>query len=646
MFMWHSSEWSMKIGKVREPTLLEYFATTALDTLAQTVIREAIQNSLDAAIKVGGIRQRPVRVRIFVSGSKGALASAEATWWFGNLFAHLKAQKKGPRNLPSEGDACPYLTFEDFNTRGLFGDYDRNYAEDGEDNAWVYFFHKEGDTSKQESDRGRWGVGKVVFFGASRIHTFLAYTVREDGKGLMMGQSMLRSRTVLGQKYLPDAWFCGPVTELCPPMPLEDEDSVNHFRRAFNLKRDRDTGLSIVVPYVEEGQPEGEDPGITFDTVADAVIADYFLPILRGDLVVELASPDKTIEIDKESLPKLVKDFQSTLILQRQHEISLAVWSVKDSMPPVIIGRHSLTAALKWEESLISDDVRDSLRKLFDANEPIAIRVPVQIRSKGNGVNDSYFDVYLQNTGEPAAGRPLFVREGLIIPDVKGGRARGVRSLVIAEDGGIATLLGDAENPAHTEWQQKSGNFKDKYIYGPSYLRFVMESVAAIVRRIANDTNKEDSSVLLDVFSLPAGEEDGGKIKGQRPKPKPPKPPPTPPPPPPTPQKPKSFRIDKSGDGFVIRPGDPNAATPGQIIVRAAYDCRRGNSFEKWDPADFQLVSLALKCTGAHSIATKGNRMVFAIDGPAFEIPFGGFDERRDLRVDVRVQEAADEANA
>ena len=96
----------------------------------------------------------------------------------------------------------------------------------------------------------------------------------------------------------------------------------------------------------------------------------------------------------------------------------------------------------------------------------------------------------------------------------------------------------------------------------------------------------------------------------------------------------------------MIRPGDPNAATPGQIIVRAAYDCRRGNSFEKWDPADFQLVSLALKCTGAHSIATKGNRMVFAIDGPAFEIPFGGFDERRDLRVDVRVQEAADEANA
>lgn len=299
MAKWYSSEWNMKVGKVREPTLLEYFATTALDTLAQTLIREAIQNSLDAAIKVNGLRQRPVRVRIFVSGPNGALSAAKAQQWFGELFPHLRAQKKGPRNLPSEGDTCPYLTFEDFNTRGLFGDYDRNYSEDGEDNAWVYFFHKEGDTSKQESDRGRWGVGKVVFPGASRIQTFLAYTVREDGKRLMMGQAMLRSRTVSARKYLPDAWYCGPAEDNRPPMPLEDEGSINEFREAFNLKRDRDKGLSIVVPYVEQDDRDGEDPGITFDTVADAVIADYFLPILRGDLVVELASLKGKIELSR-----------------------------------------------------------------------------------------------------------------------------------------------------------------------------------------------------------------------------------------------------------------------------------------------------------------------------------------------------------
>jgi hypothetical protein len=640
---WHSSEWSTKIGKVREPTLLEYFATTALDTLAQTTIREAIQNSLDAAIKVKGVRQRPVRVRIFVSGSKGALSAQKAGRWFGGLFPHLKAQKKGPRNLPSEVETCPYFTFEDFNTRGLYGAYDRNHAEDGEDNAWVYFFHKEGDTSKQESDRGRWGVGKVVFPGASRIHTFLAYTVREDAKRLMMGQAMLRSRTVSEQKYLPDAWYGHQATNERPPMPLEDESSINEFREAFNLKRDRESGLSIVVPYVEEGDPEGEDPGITFETVADAVIADYFLPILRGDLVVELASPDGSIEIDKGSLPKLAGERLSPLVLQRRHEISLAVWSVNGSVDHTTIGKHSIKSAIKWEESLISEDQRDALRKLFEAGKPIAVQVPVQIRLKGNGINDSYFDVYLQNTGEPAAFRPLFVREGLIIPDVKGGRARGVRSLVVAQDGGIATLLGDAENPAHTEWQPKSSNFKEKYLFGPSYLRFVMESVEAIVRRIANDPAEEDTSVLLDVFSLPAEEDDGGKTKRRRSKPKgkdsgdPPVLPPA---------KPKRFRIDKSSGGFVIRPGDAHAARPRRLVVRAAYDLRSGDPFAKWNAEDFQLASLACKCTDAISIEMDGNRMVFEISGPAFEIPFEGFDERRDVRVDVRVQEVADEADA
>jgi hypothetical protein len=169
-----------------------------------------------------------------------------------------------------------------------------------------------------------------------------------------------------------------------------------------------------------------------------------------------------------------------------------------------------------------------------------------------------------------------------------------------------------------------------------------MGSVEAIVRRIANDPDEEDSSVLLDVFSLPVEEEDGGKTKRRRSKPKgkdsgdPPDPPPA---------KPKRFRIDKSRGGFVIRPGDSNAATPGRLVVRAAYDVRRGDPFSTWDPEDFRLASLATKCTDAKPVELDGNRMVFEIQGPEFEISFEGFDERRDVRVDVRVKEVAVEAH-
>lgn len=639
---WTSFKWSMQLGKVREPTLREYFATTALSTLAQTLIREAIQNSLDAAVRVNGTRQRPVRVRIFSSGEEGQLSPSQAKRWFGDLLPHLSAQKKGPRNQPTERDGCRYLTFEDFNTRGLFGEYRRNYAEDGEDNAWVYFFHKEGDTSKQESDRGRWGVGKVVFPVSSRAHAFMAFTVREDGRRLMMGQAMLRSRTVAGTKYLPDAWYCAPVEEDCPPMPLEDSKSIDEFRTTFNLSRDRETGLSVVVPYVEEGDPEGEDPGITFETLLDAVIADYFVPILQGDLVVRICSPSRDVEIDRGSLPRLAEREQLGLTRQRRHEISLARWASSGEASPTMIGQHPPKGAPRWEESLISDSQRDSIRELFEAGKPIAIRVPVQIRPKSGAPSASYFDIYLQCTGEASAGRPLFIREGLIIPDVRAGRARGVRSLVLAEDGGIATLLGDAENPAHTEWQSKSSNFKEKYLFGPSYIRFVAESVEAIVRRIANDPDQEDPSVLLDIFALPAEEEDETRRRRRRAQPKGTQPGELAEPPPP---KPRRFRIDKSPAGFVIRAGDPGAAAPARLTVRAAYNVRAGDPFVKWDPADFSLSSLAMKCTDANAVRIDGNRMVFAITGPDFEIPFEGFDERRDLRVDVRAQDVANEAD-
>lgn len=639
---WSSTPWSMNIGKVREPTLLEHFANTALESLAQTLIREAIQNSLDAAIRLNGLRQRPVRARVFVSGSSGALSGESATRWFGDLFPHLIAQGRGRKRWPAAGDACSYLTFEDFGTRGLVGAYDRNYAEDGEENAWVYFFHKEGDTAKQESDRGRWGVGKVVFPGSSGVNAFLAYTVREDGKRLMMGQAMLRSRTVDGTKFLPDAWYCLARSPDLPPMPIEDHAALAEFCNTFNLKRRHETGLSIVVPYVEEGDADADDPGITAETILGAVIADYFLPILRGDLVVEVASTLETHELNADTLSRHVDESRSKLVDQRREEIALASSYVEARRTPSVIGMHGKSGALKWSDEMISEELRQDLRREFDSGEPVTVRVPVQIRSKVGTARDSYFDVHLRNVGSSAFLRPLFVREGLIIPDVKGARVRGVHSLVVAEDGGVATLLGDAENPAHTEWQPKSSNFKDKYLFGPSYLRFVMESVDAIVRRIANDPVEEDQNLLLDVFSLPV--EESTSSTPRRPKTKRGGVDPSDPPIPPI-AKPRRFRVEAVPTGFKIIAGDAELMLPARLVVRAAYHVRRGDPFSRWSAADFVLSDLAGDCVSAEPIELGGNRMVFKITAPTFSIMFTGFDDRRDVRVDVRTKEASNEAH-
>ena len=51
-----------------------------------------------------------------------------------------------------------------------------------------------------------------------------------------------------------------------------------------------------------------------------------------------------------------------------------------------------------------------------------------------------------------------------------------LRTLVI-----LGMLLGDAENPAHTEWQSKGENFRGKYTFGASVLDFVTRVVANFV---------------------------------------------------------------------------------------------------------------------------------------------------------------------
>ena len=88
-----------------------------------------------------------------------------------------------------------------------------------------------------------------------------------------------------------------------------------------------------------------------------------------------------------------------------------------------------------------------------------------------------------------------------------------MRALVVVEDSPLATLLGDSENPAHTQWQRESSHFKNKYTYGPSYIEFVIGSVAAIVRAIVETEQEIDPTLLTDFFPLPSGG-DGAQEEG------------------------------------------------------------------------------------------------------------------------------------
>jgi hypothetical protein len=342
-------------------------------------------------------------------------------------------------------------------------------------NGFFNFFRAKGHSDKAETDRGRWGVGKTVFPRASRISTFWGLTVRaSDKKRLLMGRTILKSHLVGDDLFVPDGYF-GEGEEKNLTLPVEDAEFVDKFCEVFGLQRKNEPGLSIVVPWYDPGD-------LTLDALLQAVLHGYFYPILAGELNVSLTGVDgQTQQLTAATLLSAVKACGGELARAMAPVIELTIWARDTGKREIMtLKRPPESGALRWSADLVSEELTAEIRKKLRAGEKISVRVPMPVREKKKPVKWSFFDVFLVRDGNEGRGRPVFVREGIIIPDVRCRTTRGIRALVVVEDKPLATMLGDAENPSHTQWQKECSNYKDKYSFGPSNIEVVNWGPASI----------------------------------------------------------------------------------------------------------------------------------------------------------------------
>jgi hypothetical protein len=624
----------------REPIQGEFFATEAISNTAAALVREGNQNTMDA-----GCDGEKNRVRIYLSGNgEKAILPEKMAPYLSSIWPHYQAKQNGLREVPTQTERCPVLVFEDFGTTGLCGDPLQWHKKEGVKNGFFTFFRAEGQSDKEEGDRGRWGVGKFVFPRASRVSTFLAVTVRHDDKRrLLMGRAILKTHAIDDKRYVADGYY-GELKDVSAGgqlvAPVEDSKPIDQFCADFDLKRGAEPGLSIVVPWY--------DLEITQVAVLRAVIEDYFYPILCGDLEVTVEGPDGSTELTAASLIGELEKLNGNLAAGMVPLINLAAW-LRSQKPEdiVTLNRMPESGPPRWVPALFPEAAA-ILREKYRKGEMIAVRVPFCVRPKAGEKKWSHFDVALERDGAEGRERPVFVREGIIISDIRSPYSRGVRSLVISDDGALATLLGDSETPAHTQWQRDGSNYKGKYTYPAENLSFVINSVSEIIRFITEADKEADKSILVDVFSLPAEPEDADALntkvkKGQGAKPGKTSPPSGDLPKP----APKSFRVEKIKGGFRVRPGDPGAQTPKGLHIKVAYSIRRGNPLTKWFKADFELdkapISLGSDLKGITVLSRSGNEITAEVTETDFLLSLSGFDENRDLFVKVTVpQEVSD----
>lgn len=194
----------------------------------------------------------------------------------------------------------------------------------------------------------------------------------------------------------------------------------------------------------------------------------------------------------------------------------------------------------EWSDSLFNSETLDVIRNAFDAGQGLAFRVPMAIQKRGGAVaRNTRFDVWIQRDSALDRAEDHFIREDITIPGVSSLKGKGVRAIVVAKDKVLSTFLGDAENPAHTEWQERSPKFKDRYVLGPSCLRFVKNSPREIFDILSKPGKKRESDLLMGIFSIADKKSGPGK-----------EPPPSLPPMPPS--APKLFDIASIAGGFKI----------------------------------------------------------------------------------------------
>ena len=593
-------EWMFNIknsfSKGRDPVQGEFFNDEDIKDVSVALIRESFQNSLDSHV------EKKIRIRVTVSGEANALHPATAAKYFGNYWDHLKGAYPSNRNEISEmaRKRCEFLVIEDFGTTGLAGDEQAEDEPDNKKNDFYYFFRAEGKSGKSGNNKGRWGIGKYVFPKSSAAKAFFALTIRSGGPNrngpLLMGQAVIKGHKVGSTSYEPDGYFAIKGERVFEP--FDASELINEFKSDWCISRKNESGLTVVVPYIEDVN-EGD--------LFRSVIEEYMLVIMRNELEVELVGSNGIVHLlDSTNL----REETERIFSDREEKdevlanLDLLVWALNVPKEE-IIELKQVDSSPEWNSERISEERATLIREQIDALGRAIIRVPVKIRvNRVDGISahekESHFDViYVSSQGSI---RAQFVREGIRVSGVQGGKLNSLRAIVLIDDGILATLLGDAEGPAHTDWSKDSEKLGRKYLYEAKWIDFVKKAPRKIIETARGADREGDRSIAARWFpDVTAGNSPvtgrGTNNAGDTTDP--------PPPPPPPPSKPK-VRMSEIDGGFSLTLTEHGQHLTGVRCI-SAYDTRKGDPFRKWTIDDFDVKKLSIELIGGLVNAKQNN---------------------------------------
>jgi hypothetical protein len=260
---------------------------TMFGQAAETVAREAFQNSLDAALDPS----KPVVVRVALKTLKSR--EIPEVRQLDEVLAACAINKNGRKHFENarrvlKSEAIPTLIISDFNTTGLTGE---NNDKTGK---YYNFFKSVGGHNKPAGAAGSYGYGKSTNIAFSEVDTFFAASNHGGSKSngiLFMGCVRVCSHVLGGVEKRGVGSFGMPGQ-----LPVRDSDNIP---ATFLLdQRGKRKGTDIFIPGYKDHESWKQN------TIKSA-LKNFWLAILEKKLQVEV---DDTV-IDSDSIDSIIHEY-------------------------------------------------------------------------------------------------------------------------------------------------------------------------------------------------------------------------------------------------------------------------------------------------------------------------------------------------
>ena len=572
----------------------------------ETLVREAIQNSLDARVDPA----KPVSLN-FTFHTENIGSRREY------IEPLIRFRHESDLEIPKEWNngQVRWMLIEDFNTHGLLGS-----REDRQSDFWHYWLNF-GQSNKEGARRGGRGIGRTAFLIASQLNSIIGYTKRKDDQSVSIcGMAALRADTVHGKFKSTHAFLAknpnGSVYDL-----HRSPDFLERARHAFSFagyNADFPSGLGIAVlfPY----------PDLKPNIILAAAIEHFAPSIIGRELALNVNSQVLNDETIDDIALKVSDGLRDPAI---RADVRRFISIVRDTLNSGTLHKISVPNTKRNAlEELRKNPKSERLQERITSGESVVfeLEMPLIRNEKSSIVSLRGF------VGPSSADRyPLdrLFRGGMSLPDVRATGPRDLDLLLFVGEGDLSEYLNLCEGKAHLdllESKEISTQLNRKGFDGVQMKRFVKTLPTTLRRFFTPDAEEPDPHVFDIFFSKPKTDrkQNSGTTKSIAPTVKPPK------------ARPAAFGVTPLRDGLTVVANPEYDGWPINISVRIAY--ADGTRRPSWNRLDFSLEKLCVESADCN-LTFSGNVIHANACGPSTAISVRGFDINREL--DTRISRIA-----